>query len=77
MTFFRIHIEADLRPFKTPQFFIAPWQASSGWTWSFAAQGIITFFGATPIFAFLHFYGPKLRSIAGQPAWVNPEYDVL
>lgn len=59
------------------KFFIAPWQAGSGWTWCFAAQGIITFFGALPLFAMLHKWGPKLRQKVGQPDWVNPEFDTF
>jgi len=59
------------------QFFIAPWQAHSGWTLTFAAQGIITFFASVPVLAALHVWGPRLRAMAGQPGWVNPEYDTL
>jgi hypothetical protein len=59
------------------QFFIAPWQAKDGWTWCFAAQGIIVFFGALPVFALIHKFGPKLRSLTGTPGWVNPEFDVM
>jgi len=58
------------------QFFIAPWQASSGWTWCFAAQGIIVFFGALPVIAALQKFGPTIRNKTGQPSWVNPEFDV-
>lgn len=59
------------------QFFIAPWQATSGWTWTFAAQGIITFFAAVPVLAALQKWGPALREKSGQMGWVNPEYDTL
>lgn len=58
------------------QFFIAPWQASSGWTWCFAAQGIIIFFGALPMIALLQRFGSALRAKSGQPSWVNPEFDI-
>lgn len=58
-----------------PQFFIAPWQATNGFTWAFAAQGILTFFLAVPAIAGLHRFGPRLRAISGQPGWVNPEYN--
>jgi MFS family permease len=66
----------NLSAFIDP-FFIAPWQAGSGWTWCFAAQGIIVFVGALPVFALLHKFGPKLRSMSGTPNWVNPEFDTL
>ena len=66
----------DLRLYFS-QFFIAPWQASSGWTWTFAAQGIITFFASVPVLAAIHKFGPRLRAKSGQPFWVNPEYDTL
>ncbi|KAL8949561.1 MAG: hypothetical protein Q9222_004335 [Ikaeria aurantiellina] len=72
ITFYSVFL--NLSAFADP-FFIAPWQAKSGFTWSFAAQGIITFFGAVPIFAALHRWGGSLRAVAGQPGWVNPEYD--
>lgn len=57
------------------QFFIAPWQASSGWTWCFAAQGIIVFFGALPLLGLLHRFGPIIRKNSRSPTWVNPEFD--
>lgn len=59
------------------KFFIAPWQTTSGFTWTFAAQGIITFFVSVPVFAVLHWKGAALRENAGQPGWMNPEYDSL
>ncbi|KAK5060151.1 hypothetical protein LTR84_010035 [Exophiala bonariae] len=66
----------NLSAFIDP-FFIAPWQADSGWTWCFAAQGIIVICGALPVFALLHRYGPLLRAKSGTPSWVNPEFDTL
>ncbi|KAL8709233.1 MAG: hypothetical protein Q9220_005976 [cf. Caloplaca sp. 1 TL-2023] len=74
ITFYSVFL--NLSAFADP-FFIAPWETKSGFTWSFAAQGIITFFGAVPIFAALHRWGGSLRAAAGQPSWVNPEYDAL
>ena len=59
------------------QFFVAPWQLSAGWSWCFAAQGIITFFGALPVFAGLQMLGPRIRQANGQPGWVNPEFDTF
>ncbi|KAL8730550.1 MAG: hypothetical protein Q9166_004004 [cf. Caloplaca sp. 2 TL-2023] len=66
----------NLSAFANP-FFIAPWQAASGFTWTFAAQGIITFFASVPVIAALQYWGGYLRAVAGQPRWVNPEYDAL
>ncbi|KAI9847086.1 MAG: hypothetical protein M1837_003204 [Sclerophora amabilis] len=56
-------------------FFIAPWWESSGFTMTFAAQGIITFFAGVPAIALLHKFGPAIRAKSGQPSWINPEYD--
>jgi hypothetical protein len=61
----------------TFQFFIAPWVTASGYTWTFAAQGIIVFFACVPILAALHWFGPSLRAKNGHPSWINPEYDAL
>ncbi|KAJ9613355.1 hypothetical protein H2200_003297 [Cladophialophora chaetospira] len=74
VTFYAVLL--NLSAFIDP-FFIAPWQADSGWTWCFAAQGIIVFFGALPVFGLLHRFGPVLRSKTGTPGWVNPEFDVM
>ncbi|KAK6381314.1 hypothetical protein LTS17_004371 [Exophiala oligosperma] len=74
VTFYAVLL--NLSAFIDP-FFIAPWQAGSGWTWCFAAQGIIVFFGAMPVFGLLHKYGPTIRSKTGTPFWVNPEFDNL
>lgn len=59
----------------TNPFFIAPWVDGAGYTWTFAAQGIITFFLCVPVLGAVHIWGPKLRSWSGDPSWVNPEYD--
>lgn len=59
------------------QFFIAPWEAANGFTLTFAAQGILTFFLSVPVIAGLHRFGPGLRQKSGRPSWVNPEYDAL
>lgn len=64
----------NLSAFINP-FFIAPWVDAVGYTWTFAAQGIITFFVVVPGFALLQVFGPSLRQKSGQPGWVNPEYD--
>ncbi|GMF77776.1 unnamed protein product [Aspergillus oryzae] len=57
------------------QFFIANWQASSGWTWTFTAQALIVLVAGTGVFAVLQRYGAFLRSRAKVPGWVNPEFD--
>lgn len=62
---------------NTQQFFIAPWEAADGFTLTFAAQGILTFFVSVPGIAALHHFGPSLRQKSGLPSWVNPEYDTL
>jgi len=72
ITFYSVLL--NLSAFINP-FFIAPWQASSGWTWTFAVQGIITFFVSVPVFAALHWAGGRVRQRSGTPGWVNPEYD--
>ncbi|CAO1601179.1 hypothetical protein XANCAGTX0491_004843 [Xanthoria calcicola] len=74
ITFYAVLI--NLSAFINP-FFIAPWQAQSGFTWTFAAQGIITFFASVPVVVILHRWGGSLRAAAGQPSWVNPEYEPL
>ncbi|KAI9795401.1 MAG: hypothetical protein M1833_007189 [Piccolia ochrophora] len=72
ITFYAVLL--NLSAFVNP-FFIAPWQTASGFTWTFAAQGIITFFASVPALAALHKYGPVLRAKSGQPGWLNPEFD--
>ncbi|KAL9632231.1 MAG: hypothetical protein Q9164_005450 [Protoblastenia rupestris] len=67
-----INLSAFINPFFTP-----PWLESSTFTLSFAIQGLITFFLAVPLLAFLHNYGPMLRHKSGDMPWVNPEYDTL
>ncbi|KAI9722064.1 MAG: hypothetical protein M1812_002024 [Candelaria pacifica] len=74
ITFYSVLL--NLSAFINP-FFIAPWQASNGYTITFAIQGIITFFVAAPVIAIVHYFGPKLRAMSGMPGWVNPEYDTL
>ncbi|KAL8881424.1 MAG: hypothetical protein Q9198_001376 [Flavoplaca austrocitrina] len=74
ITFYAVLI--NFSAFASP-FFIAPWQAQSGFTWTFAAQGIITFFASVPVIGILHRWGGSLRAATGQPSWVNPEYDAM
>ncbi|KAL9102149.1 MAG: hypothetical protein Q9163_002680 [Psora crenata] len=74
ITFYSVFL--NLSAFIDP-FFIAPWQAKSGFTLSFAAQGIITFFAAVPVIAALHKWGPAIRHKSGEMGWLNPEYDSL
>ncbi|GKT60202.1 MFS transporter [Colletotrichum tofieldiae] len=56
-------------------FFIAPWVTNVGYTWTFAGHGIITLFFCIPALGLLHRYGGAMRQKAGEPDWVNPEYD--
>lgn len=74
ITFYSVLI--NLSAFINP-FFIAPWVDSVGFTWTFAAQGIITFFVAVPALAAVHWFGPTLRAKSGVPSWVNPEFDSI
>lgn len=57
------------------QFFIASWEASSGWTWTFTAQALIVLAGGGMLFGLLHRYGAWMRAKAPQPSWVNSEFD--
>ncbi|KAE8350690.1 major facilitator superfamily domain-containing protein [Aspergillus coremiiformis] len=72
VTFYAVFL--NLSAFINP-FFIADWQASSGWTWTFIAQGLIVLVGGTGLFAVLQRYGAFLRAKAPVPGWVNPEFD--
>ncbi|MCJ1470298.1 hypothetical protein MMC07_008943 [Pseudocyphellaria aurata] len=72
ITFYSVFL--NLSAFIDP-FFIAPWEAADGFTLTFAAQGILTFFLSVPVIIALHYFGPTLRNMAGEPSWVNPEYD--
>ncbi|KAL2849042.1 major facilitator superfamily domain-containing protein [Aspergillus pseudodeflectus] len=64
----------NLSAFVNP-FFISPWQASAGWTWTFTAQALIVFVAGTALFAGLWKFGARLRARGGMPGWVNPEFD--
>lgn len=72
ITFYSVLL--NLCAFANP-FFIAPWQATDGFTLTFAAQGILTFFVSVPVFAALHRWGAWLRHRSGEMSWLNPEYD--
>ena len=74
ITFYAVFL--NFSAFASP-FFIVQWQATSGYTWTFAAQGIITFFFCVPAIALVQYFGPGLRKAAGTPGWVNPEYDSM
>ncbi|KAJ5496292.1 Major facilitator superfamily domain general substrate transporter [Penicillium fimorum] len=73
VTFYAVFL--NLSAFINP-FFIASWQASSGWTWTFTVQGLITLAGGCTIFGLLHKFGAWMRGKAPQPSWVNPEFDM-
>jgi hypothetical protein len=73
ITFYAVLL--NLSAFINP-FYIFPWVTTSGFTWTFAAQGIITFFFCVPAIAAIHYFGAKIRDANGSPSWVNPEYDI-
>ncbi|KAJ5782439.1 hypothetical protein N7457_004213 [Penicillium paradoxum] len=73
ITFYAVFL--NLSAFINP-FLISPWQASSGWTWTFSAQGLIVLVGCGLIFNSLHRFGGCMRAKAPQPSWVNPEFDI-
>ncbi|CAI7647144.1 unnamed protein product [Penicillium glandicola] len=73
ITFYAVFV--NLSAFINP-FFIASWQASSGWTWTFTAQGLIVLGGGCVVFGVLHKFGSWMRAKAPQPSWVNPEFDM-
>jgi hypothetical protein len=58
------------------QFFIASWQETSGWTWTFTTQGLVVLAGGCAVFGVLHKFGAWMRAKAPQPSWANPEFDM-
>lgn len=64
----------NLSAFINP-FFIAQWQATAGYTWTFATQALIVAVAGTAVFAFLHWFGASMRKRSPVPSWVNPEFD--
>jgi MFS family permease len=72
VTFYSVLL--NLSAFISP-FFISPWVVDVGYTWTYATQGILTFFFCVPALAAIHVWGPGLRGKNGNPSWVNPEYD--
>jgi hypothetical protein len=60
-----------------PQFFIADWVATYGYTATFVVHGIIIICIAVPGILLLHKFGARIRKRSGAPSWVNPEYDAL
>ncbi|OQD86631.1 hypothetical protein PENANT_c007G10553 [Penicillium antarcticum] len=73
ITFYAVFL--NLSAFINP-FFIANWQASSGWTWTFTAHGLIVLVGGCIVFGVLHKFGAWMREKAPEPSWVNPEFDM-
>ncbi|CAG8168250.1 unnamed protein product [Penicillium nalgiovense] len=73
VTFYAVFL--NLSAFINP-FFIASWQESSGWTWTFTTQGLIILAGGCVVFGVLHKFGAWMRVKAPQPSWVNPEFDM-
>ncbi|KAF4152129.1 hypothetical protein CNMCM6069_002551 [Aspergillus lentulus] len=64
----------NLSAFINP-FFIAQWQAATGYTWTFTTQALIVAVGGTAVFALLHWFGASMRKMSPVPSWVNPEFD--
>ncbi|KAJ5536382.1 Major facilitator superfamily domain general substrate transporter [Penicillium frequentans] len=73
ITFYAVFL--NLSAFINP-FFIASWQTSMGWTWTFTTQALIVVVGGGLMMGVLHRYGAWMREKAPQPSWVNPEYDI-
>ncbi|CAG8893645.1 unnamed protein product [Penicillium egyptiacum] len=73
VTFYAVFL--NLSAFINP-FFIASWQASSGWTRTFTTQGLIVLAGGGVVFGVLHKFGARMRAKAPEPSWVNPEFDM-
>ncbi|KAF2431242.1 major facilitator superfamily transporter [Tothia fuscella] len=74
VTFYSVLL--NLSAFISP-FFISPWVTDMGYTWSFAIQGMLTFFFCVPCIALVQKFGPGIRQRNGQPGWLNPEYDTI
>ncbi|KAF7173595.1 hypothetical protein CNMCM5623_005856 [Aspergillus felis] len=64
----------NLSAFINP-FFIAQWQATAGYTWTFTTQALIVAVAGTAVFALLHWFGARMREKSPVPSWVNPESD--
>lgn len=58
----------NLSAFVNP-FFIAPWCDSIGFTWTFSAQGLLTFGVMVPVTVILQRYGSQWRAARGEPKW--------
>ena len=71
MTFYAVML--NMSAFVDP-FFIVPWIEAAGFSWTFAGHAIITVFFCVPVLALVHVFGGRLRTRAGAPTWVNPEY---
>jgi len=57
-------------------FFIFLWATNIGYTWTFAAQGIITCFFCVHALVAIHWFGSSVRAKCDLPIWVSPECDV-
>ncbi|KAJ5587469.1 uncharacterized protein N7459_003234 [Penicillium hispanicum] len=73
VTFYAVFL--NLSAFINP-FFIASWEASVGWTWTFTTQALIVLVAGGLVIGVLHKYGGWMRAKAPLPSWVNPEYDI-
>jgi hypothetical protein len=55
-------------------YFIEPWVQAVGFTWTFAAQGVVSFVVVVPVTALLQRFGRRMSEWKGPPTWVSPEY---
>ena len=72
ITFYAVLL--NFSAFASP-FFIAPWITANGFTWSFAAQGIMTIVLGAGGMGVVHWIGPSLRQKQGMMPWVNSEFE--
>ncbi|PWY66087.1 hypothetical protein BO70DRAFT_374789 [Aspergillus heteromorphus CBS 117.55] len=64
----------NLSAFANP-FFIAQWESSAGWTWTFTTQALVVLVAGTGVLISLQVFGGRLRASAKEPGWVNAEFD--
>ena len=72
VTFYSVHL--NMSAFISP-FFIVPWVEKSGFTWTFAAQGIIVCCFCLPVFVLVQIFGRHFRRSSGMPSWMDPEHE--
>lgn len=75
MSVYTHHRQSTSEKTNQRQFFIAPWQESTGWTWTFTTQALIVVVLSGTGLAALQRFGASWRARAPVPAWVNAEFD--